>query len=279
MNRREKILAIAVGLFVGLFVLYMAVDRLVLSDIKRLDQQEEKLLKVIKLEDRQLSSYQGRASRLEGLIDKTFGTDENLASERVRVRLDQLLKANELNISLKPVTGSKVQGQYREVGWAAIARGKIEQVVNFLYMLNDEPYLRRVDSLSLTPMHRSGQMEMKLRDLTLVSAEQKDRQLPPGQVAESTNPKDLDSEQRKQYDVIALRDPFRPYVKHVEPPKPPAPEPTPVAKNLSPSRLSRLRSSRWQLGPDSRRSTYATRPVGRAKCLSPAIPSQAEKSL
>ena len=32
MNRREKILAVAVGLFVGLFVIYMLVNSLVLSD-------------------------------------------------------------------------------------------------------------------------------------------------------------------------------------------------------------------------------------------------------
>ena len=156
--------------------------------------------------------------------------DENVASERVRQRLDRLLKVSGLELSVNPIIGAKVQGQYKEVGWALSVKGKIKQLLDFLYLLDQEPYLHRVDKLLLTPRHRSGRMEMKLRYLTLVPAEQKGRQLPPGEVAQSANPEKLDTQQRKLYDVIAMRDPFRPYVKYVAPPPPRKPKPRPKPK-------------------------------------------------
>jgi len=251
-NRREKILAIVVGIFVGSLVIYMSVDRLIVSDVKKLNRREAQLIETIQTKQRQLNSYQARASRLGTFIDKTFGSDKNLARERVRVRLDRLLKATGMEISVKPVDGRKVQGQYQEIGWAVTAVGKIGQLVDFLYLLNGEPYLHRVTNLTLEPKLSSGQVVMKLWHMTIIPDSREGKEYPPGTIAESENPVNLDTPQRKQYDVIASRDPFRPYVKYVEPPETPEEPPkTPSPPSEPADPLKVVSLSAWGGPPEA----------------------------
>ena len=235
MGRREKILAIAIGLAATVFVLYMAVDKLVLSKVDSLRKQEAKLQEDIILNEAKRGQYERQASRLPGLLDRTFGSEEYVASERVQARLTKLLKASGLKILLTPQGGPKVQGKYKEISWQVVAQqGKLEQIINFMFLLDSEPYLHRVENLTLTPKHRSGTMDMKLRFVTIVPARRGAEETPPGEVAQAPpDPQALQSDQRKQYDIIASRDPFRPYLKRPEPPKPP-PTPPKIAEGPSP---------------------------------------------
>ena len=235
MGRREKILAIAIGLAATAFVLYMAVDKLVLSKVDGLRKQEANLQKQMALNEARRDEYERQASRLPGLLDRTFGSDENIASSRVQTRLTKLLNTSGLKILLTSQGGPKVQGKYKEISWQVVAQdGKLEQIINFMFLLNSEPYLHHVEGLSLTPKHRRGTMDMKLRFVTIVPARRGADEILPGEAAQAPpDLKALQTEHRRQYDVIASRDPFRPYVKRPEPVKP-TPPPEPVADKAPP---------------------------------------------
>jgi len=235
MNRREKILAVVVGSLVGLAVLYLAVNSLVLEEVRRLETQAQNLRKEIDRKKTQQQVYQARAAKLAPLLEKTFGSDEYRVSDQVRTRLTHLLKSSGLGITLNPLVGKTEKGRYKEIGWKVDASGRIGQLINFLYLLNAEPYLNRVENLYLTPKYRDGTVEMKLRFSTLALASSGGREIPPGEFPAAPGPEALRTETRKRYDVIATRDVFRPYLQYKPPPPPPAkPKPKEPAKPAPP---------------------------------------------
>jgi len=234
MNRREKILALAVGAALTLFVLYLAVDKLFISQVISLRKQQDDLRGKIESGSQDKQTYTETAARLPGLFDRTFGSDENLASERVRARLDSLLKASgfQTDIALTPQGSAKVRTSSgdiagNEVTWQVVTKGKLEQLINFLYLLDAEPYLHRIESLSLSPDQRTGVTEMQLRFMSFVPASWQGEELPTGTAAQESAPGLLEAPGRKVYEVIALRDVFRPYLEYRPPPPPPPPPPSP----------------------------------------------------
>jgi len=228
MNRREKVLVAAVGAFVVLLVVYLAVDNLLLAKADELDARFQKLTQDIGRKQRQKEYYSRKSTRLKKLAARTFGSKENYASEQVRARLVRLLQRSALDgrgMSLEPASGRKVKDCYREIGWLVRAQGKLSDVVSFLYLLNSEPYLHRVENLSLSPLQRTGQVDVNLRYTTLILISEKGEEFPSGRFPDPDATGDLDGRQRKQYDVIAARDLFRPYLQHVAARQPPKPQP------------------------------------------------------
>jgi len=234
MNGKEKILAIIVGSFVAVFVLYMTVDKLVFAKIKSIKAQQARATSALGLNKISKEKYLREGARLPGLLAKTFGSDENVASERVRARLDGLLKSGNLGISLTPQGGSKIQGRYKEVTWQVDTRGEMADLINFLFLLDKEPYLHRIEGLTLTPELRAGKTKLKLRFITLAPAKWKGKDIAPGEVAEKLDRRQLDTAQRKIYDLITLRDAFRPYRKYNPPPKRKPPPKPPAEKKPAP---------------------------------------------
>ena len=244
MKGREKILALVVGLFVVLVVLYMALDSLLLSEAGRLNDRLAKLQSEADHKESQHDMYVARAGRLESLAKRTFGHDENRASEQIRTRLVQLLQRSGMGtsgIALSPSSGTaKAKDYCKDVGWTVRARGRLDQVVNFLFLLGREPYIHRVENLSITPQGRSRDVEVSLRYAGLILPAGKGV-LAGGDFPEPESVGDMSGEARARYAVIQTRDLFRPYLRHVEPPPPPVvevqpppvpqppPEPQPVA--------------------------------------------------
>ena len=103
-------------------------------------------------ENRKEGQYQ---ARIKTLAAQTYEVDDLKASEGARVRLTQLIPVSGLandTLSLKPVTGVRVGGAYREIGWAIHARGKLSSVVDFLYLVSTDPRLHRLDYLTINPV-------------------------------------------------------------------------------------------------------------------------------
>jgi len=241
MNRREKILAVAIGGFVLVLVVYLAVDNLLLAKADELDARFQELTQDIARKQRQKEHYLLKGSRLKALAARTFGSSENYASEQVRARLVRLLRRSALDgqgISLKPAAGAKIKDCYREIGWIVHAQGRLSDAVSFIYLLNCEPYLHRVENLSLSPSQRTGRVDVNLRYTTLVLASQKGKEFPPGKLPGPDATGDLDGQQRKLYDVIAARDLFRPYLRHVAVSPPPPPEIAVAVPETGPSEPS-----------------------------------------
>ena len=235
MSRRDRILAMALGAIVVAFALYMAVGGLLLSPARELQSKVADLTRANAQKATDKSFYEAQVARLSELAGKSFCGDADRASEQVRARLAELLQRTKLSISLKPMGGATVRGAYKEIAWLISSAGRLDRVIDFLYLLNAEPYLHRVENLSLTPTGRSGDVDVKLRFATIVLLREKG-QTPVGrELPAAGQTGDLAGADRGLYEVIASRDLFRPYVKVKPPKKPrrkePKPKPKPKPKN------------------------------------------------
>jgi hypothetical protein len=226
MNKREKILAAAFGLGAVACVTFLGVDRLFLGPAEKCDQDARELQTQIATLKAQIDKKDAYEARLKELFGAAFGVDEgrpseqvrSRVSERVRTTVDHLLTASGLstrNLSLKPMDGSASANVYRELGWGVRATGKLEHVINFLYLMSREPHLHRLDNVVLSPSAANpAEVELQVKYATLILAKSKDETLASDTLPEVTlTAAALDSEERRQYDIIAARDLFRPFIK------------------------------------------------------------------
>lgn len=228
MNPRERILAIVTGVFLSCFVGYILVRQLLLGPAVQLDAETRKLtqdVNKLEAENRQEGYYKEKRREL---FSRSYGNKEREVGNALAKRLEFLLNRSgfdNTNQSLTPVTGSARPGVYREIGRSVSVKGTLKDVTNFLYLLKSEPSLRRLDNLVLIPK-QGGQVDLRFKYSTLVLTQRKI--VPTPTTAPTDTPgADLDSKERRQYDVIAIRDLFRPYIKR--PPAPPAARPIPRA--------------------------------------------------
>jgi hypothetical protein len=186
--------------------------------------------------------YESQARRFSSLAGRTLGSDENSASEQIQTRLFELLDRCGLGagkMSLKPEPAKKLSKTEKEVGWHVRVAGTPEQLVDLMYLLESEPYVNSVENVAISTLRRKGQLELKLRFVTLVMTGIHGEEFAADETLLAQATGELDSEQRAVYDVITTRDLFRPYVKREEPPpktktaekpEPGKPEPAPAAK-------------------------------------------------
>lgn len=214
MNLREKILAIVTGALVGGWLLYVAADKLLLSPAGKLDAQAKELQKKIIALKTENQDEEFFRQRLKTLSQQTFGAKELTAKERVSARLLRLVARSGLssqNLSLDLASGAQKRGAYREIAGTISASGRIERAIDFLYLLGQQPYLHRLENLSVVPQ-KEGQMRMRVKYATLIVQPPEGVKLPTTRPASDKPAGDLDSDSRKQYKVIASRNLFLPYI-------------------------------------------------------------------
>jgi hypothetical protein len=219
MKKREKILAAVAGSVVGVLLASLAFYNFVIVPGRDYQDKADKLRADIhKAEDEKNKEPSYRA-RFKEIAGETLGTDENKVKEQLRARIAEDLIASGMsaaNMSLKSTTG-RLAGVYKEVGWQVRARGKDTEVVKFLFLMSREAHIHRVDSLSLTPVASSNELEVSVKYATLML------DTPPGEKAPDTGKvidkpaiKVLDDkEQLALYDGIVKRALFRPYIQAV----------------------------------------------------------------
>lgn len=229
MKASRRLIPIALVGCIAAALVYMMLNALLLAPAGRLNDRAAQLQRDIDYKTSQLRIFAARAGKLESLAAQTFGSDGDQASERVRARLVTLIQRSGLpadGMSLKPVSGARVKDRYAEVGWTLAAKGRLGQAVSLLYLLQAEPYLHRVETVSLAPAGDGSMADLKLRYTTLVLPGTKDRPLAGGEFADAAATGDLAGADRRRYDALVQRDPFRPY--QAPPPKPqPQPEAAP----------------------------------------------------
>jgi len=180
MNRREKILAIAVASMVAVGLLWTVVKSQII------DRRQE-LAKGIDTARNELDKTEGILSRKERdlarwrkLSARTLGTNV----ERVQTRLDSELKgliaANNLagKATVRPRTPRTTREGLTEMGFTVNATGRMQDVVNFLYGFYELPYLLKVRQLRLHPTGSAGSdevgFEMQVATLILPQVQAKD---------------------------------------------------------------------------------------------------------
>jgi len=244
MNRREKILAAVTGLFVAGFLVYIIADQLILAPFDRREAKAQSLREQIsdlREHNRAKSAYRQELRKLAGT---SFGTDEVRAANNLVERLKYLLNRSGLSEepqSLSPVTGTKQGGTYKEIGQSGRASGTLKNAVDFLYLVKHEPGLHRLENVVITPKQggpreEGGRVDLQFKYTTLVLERPKGFRFPTTSSAPAPpRDADLDSDKRRQYNVIVARDLFRPYIKRpviasVPPPPVAPPRRAPVAR-------------------------------------------------
>ena len=228
MNKREKTMAGATAALAVAFLGALTVNSLVLGPLRKMDDDAVRYRTQLGDLKRQNAARKPLESRLKEMVSRCFSGDELKASEELRARLVTLMDQAGLSTEkrlLNPVSGPLVSGTFKEIGRAVQVAGKLSSAVDFLYLLNAEPHLHRLDTLRLTPS-QGGIVELSLTYSTLVPAETipqaKDIKPLPTQPAPN-----LREGERTLYDPIASRDLLRPYIKR---PPPPPVEPVRVAE-------------------------------------------------
>lgn len=217
MKRSEKILASALGgvllLFGGFFVVRSVVLRPV-SDLRKQAAATREATTKIHAERR---AFFNAEDKLRALALRTFADSIDEASAKSGETLTRTLldsRLDEGDFTRIPVGPRKLRGA-SEIGWAVQGDGSLSNVVNLLFLLNESPWLHRVEGLSLSTGDRPGNVRVRFRFLTLV--------LDPSPDVTRTNlagKLSLDSPERHLLNPIVARDLLRPYIKR--PPPPPA---------------------------------------------------------
>ena len=214
MNQREKILGSITGGAAVLLLGFLLVSKLFIGPVNDLDIQirdAESKKEDLKTENAREKSY---LDQLREINSKAVAFEEPRVSELLRARLVDLLRPSNLssdNLSLKPITGTRAAGYYKEIGWFVHVRGRLEQLVNFLYLLSNEPYLHKLDSIVVSPITRSAELELQLKYTTLVLDPRPGEKFPATQPIENAPIADLQQLNRSAYQTIVMRDLLRPY--------------------------------------------------------------------
>ena len=249
MNRRDKIIVISIGAFFGVLIAYLAANTLVFKPLEEALKLRTGLDEKIRVQRQLIDRLPALRMRLGKFCGQTLGTNETQVTEDVRARLAGLLASAGLAsdkwkltpLPASPLAGSKAKEKDKHVGWAINAHGGLEQVANFLYLLQREPYLHRLDNLKLTP--GKGEITLDVTFQTLVFANRKDQPL--NATMPATEPATID-DAGNLYALVAKRDIFRPFIQRKAPPPPPpapanppappaAPEPQPPFNPPAPS--------------------------------------------
>jgi hypothetical protein len=230
-----------VGVLFAGGAVYLGVQKLYVGTLARQSASRIDLNKKVAKAQADTRKMEAKARSLEGWAALTYDRDELRASAKIGAALAGLVERAGLNLktfSLQPVQGMRVRGAYREIGRNIRVRGKLQNVVDFLYLLRQEPHLHRLENLSISPLHKTGEVDLSVRYVTVVIDDLAGGDLETDKLA-TTAPTDLDSEQRKLFDSVVSRDLFRPYIQRrvervvVAPPPPrrredpPPPPPNP----------------------------------------------------
>lgn len=216
MNPREKILAGIVAGLVGLGLIYGLTAKLFLLPAREAKERAAQLQTDCNRLADENAKEKMHLARQKLIASKTWGDEVLAASEKARARLTQLLEGSGLggeNLSLRPITGRDVTDVYKERGWSIKARGRLPQIVNFLYLLEADPRVHQLDNLSITPVGRTGEVDLQANYLSLVLEAPRGMKSPATGVELVPLPAvRTDTPERLRYELIAVRDIFRPYV-------------------------------------------------------------------
>jgi hypothetical protein len=210
MNAREKTLAVVVGGILTLGVAALGVKFVLLKPLEKIDKQSALLQEKIEKVKAERRAYFAAEDTVKRFAQRTFADQVDQASAKSGEMLTkQILRSGlrESDFSRMPTGPRKLRGA-SEIGWSVQGQGKLEDVVDLVFLLQESPHLHRVEHLPLSAGDAPGQVRAGFRYLTLV--------VDPAPVVESIPLQakfDLESPERKLYDGIVARDLLRPYVK------------------------------------------------------------------
>ncbi|HKQ39334.1 MAG TPA: hypothetical protein VJ063_14745 [Verrucomicrobiae bacterium] len=220
MSKREKIMAALVGGLVLVFAGGFGLRAIWMKPLKELDRKtsalREKLDKV-RGERRAFFAAEDAVKKFE---QRAFSDELDQASAKSGEMLTKTILQSglpESEFTRLPVGPRKMAGA-NEIGWSVQGEGKLQRMIDLLFLLQESPFLHRVDGLVVSPGDTAGYVRVRFRYLTLV--------MDPAPIVDPIDLKPkytLESSERIIYNTIITRDILRPYVKRQAVPKPGTP--------------------------------------------------------
>jgi len=240
MKQREKILAGIVGAILGVFFLSFGMRWLLVRPLRLIDATTARLQDQLRKLKEEKQAYFKAEDQLKEWTQRTFATDLDEASAKSGEMLTRMiLRAGlkEEDFTRTPTGPQKMRGA-KEIGWNIQGTGELEKLVHLIFLLEETPYLHRIEGFSVSPSDKSGRVKTTFRYETLVVDPAPDVQVTTHETRFS-----LDSPERKQYDVITARNLFQPYA---PPPPPPETAPSAVPSGPGPETFRIVSLSEWK---------------------------------
>jgi hypothetical protein len=251
MNKREKILLTIVGSIVAVFVVGFGLRAAIIKPLKEIDGRikasQEKVNKVAK--ERQ--QFFATEDRMKQVALKTFGeTVDEASATSGEILTRRILESglDDMEFTRTPASPRKMRGA-NEIGWIIQGEGPLTNIINLLFLLENSPYVHRVENVTVTTGEAVGRVRVRFRFLTLVlePSPDVDRKALASKVT-------LESPERRLYDDLIARDILRPYIKRPAPPPPPATGPgsggTPAPTAPGPESFKIVSLSAWNGEPE-----------------------------
>lgn len=212
MNKREKILALGVGGIVLVFAASFGGRAFFAKPLREIDTKTQALREKLSTINKEKSAYLTNETTVKTYAQQTFSDEVDQASAKSGEILTQQLILSglqEADFSRMPVGPRKLRGA-SEIGWGVQGDGKLENVINLLFLLQRSPYLHRLDNLVLSPGDDPGEVRVRFRYLSLVFDP-----APKVEPTELSSKFTSESPERRTFDSIVARDLLRPYVKRM----------------------------------------------------------------
>ena len=170
MNRREKILVLAVGGMVVLGLLIFGLRVIVLGPLRELDKRTAVVRdKLAKIQADRRACFAAE-DRLKAITLRTYADTVDQASAKSgEILTRQIIAAglDESDFARMPISPRKLRGA-NEIGWNVQGDGPLKDVVNLLFLLNTSPWLHRTENLVVATGDKPGLVRVRFHYLTLV---------------------------------------------------------------------------------------------------------------
>jgi hypothetical protein len=158
MNQRERVLTIVAAAVIGFVAIYLMYSRIWYGPLKKISQQIDQRQAEVDRMNASLAQKGDLLDRWQAVYRKTIADDPKQAQDELQSRINRLVKAAGLEGSqLRPEAMKEEKSSpYVEAAFVLDkAEGSLAQIVNFLDMLYQEPYLVKVTRIyPLRPTNR-----------------------------------------------------------------------------------------------------------------------------
>jgi hypothetical protein len=243
-NPREQRLALVVGGILVLFLGIFGLRSFFLKPLREIDKRTAILKEKLQKANSERRAFFAAEDTVKEFAKRTFDDQIDQASAKSGEMLTKqilLSGLREADFSRLPVGPRKLPSA-SEVGWSVQGQGKLGQVINLLFLLQESPYVHRIESLTIHGGDAPSQVRVGFRYLTLVI--QPAPVVDPIPLAAKVT---IDSPERRLLDGIVARDLLRPYVKRS--PDAVAGAETPAAP-AGPASLRVVSLSQWMGQPE-----------------------------
>jgi hypothetical protein len=210
MNARERRLVLIIGSILVLFLAVAGLRSFFLKPLREIDKRTAVLKDKLQKVNAERRAYFAAEDTVKDFAKRAFADQIDQASAKSgEILTRQILESGlrEADFSRLPA-GPRKLPMASEIGWSVQGQGKLADVVNLLFLLDQSPYVHRIEGVAIHAGDAPGQVRVGFRFLTLVV-----QPSPIVDVVPLVAKVNVDSPRRRVYDGIIARDLLRPYVK------------------------------------------------------------------